>query len=784
MRAVCKQEDSGDESHDAEIELSEAGLSIEEPCNEPLEYLINDEEELSPQILNENDNSIEDKNNETTGMEDEKYFNLRSKVMEYMVGGDLKSLLGVYGFLEESMAVFYVAEVTLALEYLHKHNIVHRDLKPDNMLISKTGHIKLTDFDLELADFVNRTPSLNLRTPGQLLSLTSHLTFGSGNQSDMHHTLAPIATCENLIHELKETTKLANLKDSVLMDHSQLSGIHPFLSAESQLDYEPSQDSGSESLSSYHTCASSSNSSTDSKEKSCESKNNGSSLGESAISSDCNQDQSTSPLWRGMSLKRIPSFRAKKRKRILDCEGDTPLAITTLSESKENHSGLTQEIMALEVSQNTPKRVAIHSTPDRCKNPLKSVLKKRWASQNDSHHFNVGVIFSTPMTRYQSSEIKSRQKATRFNLPKDDSNVSTNKGKYNFSKHISTSLEIIPTRKFNTCSFEPRSVVSGSARVRVCGVPRSVNRAAAVKPRASVPVTSSGYPAVCTPSPHTVFAPRVRSSSFHTPMPIAILVISRVFTRLNGFSINCVVRPHVDQQRPFGDDLHSASRGFLVRESRTHPVRPGARTVHNGFLPSLPFARAEIQKIQKGESNKSPTDVCPKTPSTVQTPYRTPKSVRRGNQISDQRILGTPDYLAPELLMKQGHGPAVDWWALGVCLYEFVTGVPPFNDETPQAVFNNILTRSKQFNDIEWPEGDEALSAETVSAIEALLTMDPVQRPQADAVRIMRLFRNIDWDNQLNAEPPFIPNPDDMHDTGYFQARNILQQLHVSNFDI
>ncbi|GBP29527.1 Nucleic-acid-binding protein from transposon X-element [Eumeta japonica] len=50
--------------------------------------------------------------------------------------------------------------------------------------------------------------------------------------------------------------------------------------------------------------------------------------------------------------------------------------------------------------------------------------------------------------------------------------------------------------------------LSGSARVRVCGVPRSASRAAAVKPRASVPARSSGYPAVCTPSPHTVSAPR------------------------------------------------------------------------------------------------------------------------------------------------------------------------------------------------------------------------------------------------------------------------------------
>lgn len=35
----------------------------------------------------------------------------------------------------------------------------------------------------------------------------------------------------------------------------------------------------------------------------------------------------------------------------------------------------------------------------------------------------------------------------------------------------------------------------------------------------------------------------------------------------------------------------------------------------------------------------------------------------------------------------------VDWWALGVCLFEFLTGVPPFNDETPQLVFQNILSR-------------------------------------------------------------------------------------------
>ncbi|XP_063548641.1 serine/threonine-protein kinase greatwall isoform X2 [Cydia strobilella] len=556
-------------------------------------------------------------------------------VMEYMVGGDLKSLLGMYGFLEESMAVFYIAEVTLALDYLHKHNIIHRDLKPDNMLIAKSGHVKLTDFglsrieihrDLEISDFVNRTPSLNLRTPGQLQSLTSHLSFGSGGDRDSTYiSVTSMEPCKSkgLFGEI------GDLKTGIL-DHSQLSGIHPFMSAESiNLDDVISQDSGSESLSSYHTCESSkTNSSRDN--KSTDISNTASSMEESIVSADSQHDQSTSPLCRGHSLKRIPSFRAKKRKRILDVDGDTPTGVTSLAESKENHSGLTQEIMALEVSQNTPKRISIHPTPERRKNPIKGVLKKRWVSQNDSHHFNVGVIFSTPVSNAKSPDGKKKQKATRFNLPKDDQPMSGTKEKaIVFSKYISTSLEIFPTRR-----------------------------------------------------------------------------------------------------------------------------------------------------MSKGEGNRSPTEC--KTPlATAQTPYRTPKSVRRGNQVSDQRILGTPDYLAPELLLKQGHGPQVDWWALGVCLYEFMTGVPPFNDETPQAVFKNILSRN-----LEWPEGEEALSEEAVGAVEALLTMEPSDRPAAAAVKSMPLFRTVNWENQLNAEPPFVPTPDDLHDTGYFQARNILQQLHVSNFDM
>ncbi|XP_064619813.1 citron rho-interacting kinase-like [Lineus longissimus] len=68
-------------------------------------------------------------------------------VMEFHPGGDLLSLLARYDdMFEEEMAVFYLAEMVLALHALHNMGFIHRDVKPDNVLIDRTGHIKLADF--------------------------------------------------------------------------------------------------------------------------------------------------------------------------------------------------------------------------------------------------------------------------------------------------------------------------------------------------------------------------------------------------------------------------------------------------------------------------------------------------------------------------------------------------------------------------------------------------------------------------------------------------------------
>ncbi|CAK80404.1 unnamed protein product (macronuclear) [Paramecium tetraurelia] len=78
-------------------------------------------------------------------LENEKYYYI---IMEYCPGRDLIHNLIVHGKFNENESRFYMAELIIAIEYLHKKNILYRDLKPENILIDRRGHIKLIDFGL------------------------------------------------------------------------------------------------------------------------------------------------------------------------------------------------------------------------------------------------------------------------------------------------------------------------------------------------------------------------------------------------------------------------------------------------------------------------------------------------------------------------------------------------------------------------------------------------------------------------------------------------------------
>ena len=103
------------------------------------------------------------------------------------------------------------------------------------------------------------------------------------------------------------------------------------------------------------------------------------------------------------------------------------------------------------------------------------------------------------------------------------------------------------------------------------------------------------------------------------------------------------------------------------------------------------------------------------------------------------RIVGTPDYMAPEIVTGKGYNSkAVDLWSLGVILYELLVGVPPFNDETVDKVFENITNLN-----MSWPEigfGEDCMSNEAYNLIKGLLCMDPAQRLTTEKVKKHAFF--------------------------------------------
>ena len=126
-------------------------------------------------------------------------------------------------------------------------------------------------------------------------------------------------------------------------------------------------------------------------------------------------------------------------------------------------------------------------------------------------------------------------------------------------------------------------------------------------------------------------------------------------------------------------------------------------------------------------------------------------------------FVGTPDYIAPEIIMNQAHSFTVDYWSLGIMIYEFVYGLPPFHGATERETHRNILMGHVKFDGTNTPEFEDL--------IRRLLIINPAERLGAksiDEIIEHPWFAGVDPET---APPPFVPELESDTDTGYFEQR-------------
>ncbi|KAJ3124833.1 camp-dependent protein kinase catalytic subunit [Physocladia obscura] len=132
-------------------------------------------------------------------------------------------------------------------------------------------------------------------------------------------------------------------------------------------------------------------------------------------------------------------------------------------------------------------------------------------------------------------------------------------------------------------------------------------------------------------------------------------------------------------------------------------------------------------------------------------------------------LCGTPDYLAPEIIKAKGYGKSVDWWALGILIYEMIAGFPPFTDDDNIKLFEKIIACKLRF-----PEG---FDKKAKNLCKCLLTPDLSKRfgnlrKGAADVKTHEWFEPIDWDRliRLDIQTPYVPKLAGESDTSNFET--------------
>mmetsp|Transcript_91573 Transcript_91573/g.258609 ORF Transcript_91573/g.258609 Transcript_91573/m.258609 type:complete len:327 (+) Transcript_91573:43-1023(+) len=131
-------------------------------------------------------------------------------------------------------------------------------------------------------------------------------------------------------------------------------------------------------------------------------------------------------------------------------------------------------------------------------------------------------------------------------------------------------------------------------------------------------------------------------------------------------------------------------------------------------------------------------------------------------------LCGTPEYIAPEVLLNKGHGKPVDWWTLGILIYEMIVGYPPFVDEDPMGIYQKILSGKIVF--------PKLFDKNAKSLVKKLLTAELSKRygnlkNGVEDIKQHKWFKDVPWDRLLSFDipAPFKPTVKSETDTSNFE---------------